>query len=121
VRPQQSHDGKIRICEEDVSLSIQFQYNIVRILPKSKLEENNLPQFSKKVIYFFLVCIINKRWWMIYGRRVTLYPIVPKLAHILEPPRTNMLPQFESETRRRVALVTHVDSRVQSNATLHEK
>jgi len=58
---------------------------------------------------------------MIYGRRVTLYPIVPKLAHILEPPRTNMLPQFESETRRRVALVTHVDSRVQSNATLHEK
>jgi len=32
-----------------------------------------------------------------------------------------MLPQFESEARRRVALVTHVNSRVQSHATLHEQ
>lgn len=58
---------------------------------------------------------------MVYERRVILYPIVPKLAHILEPPRPNMLPQFESEARRRVALVTHVNSRVQSHATLHEQ
>jgi len=47
VRPQQSHDGKIRICEEDIPLGIQLQYNIVCILPNSKLEEDNLPQFSK--------------------------------------------------------------------------
>jgi len=50
-----------------------------------------------------------------------LYPIVPKLTHILEPSSPNVLPQFESETRRSVALVTHVESSVQSHATFHQQ
>lgn len=50
-----------------------------------------------------------------------LYPIVPKLAHILEPSGSNVLPQFESETRGSVALVTQVESSVQSHATFHQQ
>lgn len=42
VWPQKSHDHEFRICQDNISLGIELQYDVVRISTQSKLKENNL-------------------------------------------------------------------------------